>query len=93
MQVVTFYSFQRFADGELFALLPCMVLNERRTTMTQPAALEIVWRNPKPPQRHQRWKQDSGTAHYLVQELVSTLLGSFWATTSTLEIFPGGRAA
>jgi hypothetical protein len=38
--------------------------------MTQRAALEIVWRNPKPPQRRQRWQQieqDSGTPHYLVR--------------------------
>jgi len=64
--------------------------------MTHTAALEIVWRNPKPPQRRQRWeqiKQDSGTPHYLVQELVLTPAGSFWTTTSNLEIVPGGRAA
>jgi hypothetical protein len=47
----------------------CIVLlprcSEGRTTMTQMAAFEIVWRNPKPPQRRQRWEhinQDSGTA-------------------------------
>ena len=64
--------------------------------MTQQAALEIVWRNPKPPQRHQRWEQigqDSGTAHYLVQELFSNDIESFWTTTSRLEVVPGGRAA
>lgn len=64
--------------------------------MTQTAGLEIVWRNPQPLQRWQRWEQmnpDSGTAHYLVQELVSTSIGSFWATTSSLEVLPGGRAA
>jgi hypothetical protein len=64
--------------------------------MTQTATLEIVWRNPKPPQRRQRWeqiKQDSGTAHYVVQELVSTSTGSFWTAMSSLEIVPGGRAA
>lgn len=61
---------------------------------TQP--LEIVWRNPKPPQRLQRWepiKQDSGTAHYVVQELVSTSAGAFWIATSSLELVSGGRAA
>jgi hypothetical protein len=60
------------------------------------AVLEIVWRNPKPPQRRRRWEpitQDSATGHYLVQELISTPVGSFWATTSSLEILPGGRAA
>jgi hypothetical protein len=64
--------------------------------MTQSGALEIVWRNPKPPQRRQRWEQinqDSGRAHYLVQECLSTAVGSFWATTSSLEVVPGGRAA
>ena len=64
--------------------------------MTQTAALEIVWRNPKAPERHQRWEQvtqDSGSTHYLVQEFVCTLVGSFWTTTSSLELIPGGRAA
>jgi hypothetical protein len=64
--------------------------------MTHATALEIVWRNPKPPQRWQRLeqiKQDSGRARYLVQELVSTPAGSFWATTSSLEMVHGGFAA
>ena len=64
--------------------------------MTQSGALEIVWRNPKPPQRRQRWEQinqNSETAHYVVQELVSSLAGSFWTATSSLEIIAGGRAA
>jgi len=61
-----------------------------------PTAVEIVWRNPKRPQRWQRWeqiKQDSGTARYLVQEFIFTPVGSFWTTTSSLELVPGGRAA
>jgi hypothetical protein len=60
------------------------------------AAIEVVWRNPKPRQRRQGCEQithDSATGHYLVQELISTPVGSFWATTSSLEIVPGGRAA
>lgn len=64
--------------------------------MTQISALEVVWRNPKPPQRRQRWEQinqDSGTAHYLIQKFISTSVGSFWATASSLEVVPGGRAA
>ena len=64
--------------------------------MMHTAALDIVWRNPKPPQRQQRWEQikhDSGTAHYLVQELVSTPAGLFWATISSLQILPGSQAA
>ena len=64
--------------------------------MAETAISEIVWRNPKPPQRRQRWeliKQDSETAHYVVQEFVSTSDGSFWTATSSLEIVPGGTAA
>ena len=64
--------------------------------MTQTVALEIIWRNPKPPQRRQRWEQvtrNSASRHYLLQELISTQVGSFWATTSSLEILRGGRAA
>jgi hypothetical protein len=64
--------------------------------MTQMAALEIVWRNPKPPQRRQGGEhisQDSGTAHYLVRELVSTSVESFWTTTLSLQVVPGGGAA
>jgi hypothetical protein len=64
--------------------------------MEQKASLEVIWRNSKPPQRRQRCEritQDSTPGHYLVQELISTPLGSFWATTSSLEIVPGGRAA
>jgi hypothetical protein len=64
--------------------------------MTPTAELEIVWQNPRPPQRRQRWEQinpDSATAHFLVQELVFTSVGSFWSTTSSLEVVPGGRAA
>jgi hypothetical protein len=64
--------------------------------MTKTAELEIVWRNPKPPERRQRWEQithGSETDHYLVQELVSTPEGSFWTTTSSLEIVQGGFAA
>ena len=64
--------------------------------MAQSITLEIVWRNPKRPQRQQRWEQiklNSGTAHYVVQELVSTSAGSFWTAMSSLEIIVGGRAA
>ena len=64
--------------------------------MTQTVALEIVWRNPKPPQRWQRREQvmrNSASGHYFLQELISTPVGSFWATTSSLEIFRGGKTA
>jgi hypothetical protein len=62
----------------------------------QSVELEIVWRNPQPPRRRQRWqqiKQDSKTARYVIQELVSTSAGSFWSATSSFEIVFGGRAA
>jgi hypothetical protein len=59
-------------------------------------ALEIVWRNPEPRRRHQRWEQikkESGSTIYLIQEFVSSTVGGFWSTTSSLEVFGGGRAA
>ena len=65
--------------------------------MTNSAALEIVWRNPNPPQRKQRWEQIEkapGTAHYQVKELIDTFTaGSIWMPMSILEVIPGGRAA
>lgn len=64
--------------------------------MTQTASLEIVWRNPKSPQRRQRWEQinqDRGTAHYLVHELVSTAAGPFWMILSSFELVSGGLVA
>jgi hypothetical protein len=64
--------------------------------MERTAALEIVWRNPKPHLHRRRWEQinqDSSTAHYLVQECLPTAAGSFWITMSSLEVLPGGRAA
>jgi len=64
--------------------------------MTHTAALEIVWRNPKPQVHEQRWeqvKQDSGTTHYWVRELVFTFSGPLWMITSSLEFVSGGRAA
>jgi len=64
--------------------------------MTKLANLEFVWRNPELPQRHQRWEQInlvSGMALYLVQESVSTSIGSFWSTTSSLEVVRRGRVA
>jgi hypothetical protein len=64
--------------------------------MKQTAELEIVSRNPKAPQHRRRWEQtqqDSTTAHYMIQELVSTSAGPFWLITSNLELVSGGRAA
>ena len=90
------FTFSAFRMARCLHRSVASVSNERRTTMMHTAALEIVWRNPKPPQRQQRWEQvtrDSTTGHYLLQELISTPVGSFWATTSSLEILRGGRAA
>ena len=42
--------------------------------MRQPAALAVVWRNPKPPRRQQRSERirhDSGTAHNQALEFFS----------------------
>jgi hypothetical protein len=64
--------------------------------MTRTSAFEIVWRNPNPPKREQRWEQimqDSGTVRYQVQELAFTSVESLWINTSNLEVVPGGRAA
>ena len=64
--------------------------------MEQAAELEIVWRNPKAPQHQRRWEQtqqDARTAHYMIQELVSTPAGPFWLITSNLELISGGHAA
>jgi len=65
--------------------------------MAKAAELEIIWRNPKPTQRKQRWEQietASGAAHYQIKELISTFTaGSVWIPMSVLEVIPGGRAA
>jgi len=62
------------------------------------ATLEIVWRNPNPPQHRKRWElleRNSGGAHYLIQEFFSNRRGaiSIWVPTSRLDVVPGGRAA
>lgn len=51
--------------------------------------LEIVWRNPKPVRRCQRWeamKENSSSVLYIVQEFLSTGADGFWYTASCLEI-------
>lgn len=64
--------------------------------MTEETVLEIVWRNPDPPQRRQSWEQialESGTARYLIREFYSTDGPSVLVSTSSLEVVSGGRAA
>jgi len=64
--------------------------------MTQTVGLGIIWRNPKPPHRQQRWQRInrvSGAARYMVQELVLSSAGPFWTLTSSLELLSGGRVA
>jgi hypothetical protein len=64
--------------------------------MKQASTLEIVWRNPRPPHRRQRWEQtrhDSNTTHYLIRELVSTAAGPYWLITTNLELVSGDRVA
>jgi len=64
--------------------------------MKQASTLEIVWRNPRPTLRRQRWEQtrhDSNTTHYLIHELVSTSAEPYWLITTNLELVSGGRVA
>lgn len=62
----------------------------------KPAALEIVWRNPRAvsfhPRRH-TVEQQSDRVFYLVQELVEDGRFGYWTTISDLEVVAGGRAA
>ena len=58
------------------------------------AGLEIVWRNPDPPHRQQRWEQLTGESQaslYEIQEFVSLTDGGFWSASSRLEVLAGGR--
>jgi hypothetical protein len=92
--ILTFFRFICFRLAIRLQL--AWVFDKGKITMTQSLALTIVWRNPKPLQRRQRWeqiKQNSKTARYVIQELVSTSAGSFWTATSSFEIVQGGRAA
>jgi hypothetical protein len=60
------------------------------------AGLQIVWRNPEPVRRPQRWEPLANrpdAAVYLIQEFVSVGEFSFWSTKLRLEIVRGGRAA
>jgi hypothetical protein len=60
------------------------------------AGLQIVWRNPEPVRRPQRWEQLANrpdAAVYLIQEFVSLGEFSFWSTKLSLEVVYGGRAA
>jgi hypothetical protein len=64
--------------------------------MRKKTKFDIIWRNPEPPHRHQRWEQinrDSQTARYLVEEFSSTSDGFCLTTTSSLEVVQGGCAA
>ena len=58
------------------------------------AGLEIVWRNPDPPHRQQRWEQltgESQASRYEIQQFVSLGDGGFWNARSRLEVLAGGR--
>jgi hypothetical protein len=58
--------------------------------------LQIVWRNPEPVLRPQRWEplaKRADAAVYLIQEFVSVGEFSFWSTKVSLEVVRGGRAA
>jgi hypothetical protein len=94
--VLAFFPFIGFQVASRLHSSLASVFDKRRSAIMQTAAIEIIWRNPQPPQRQRRWEQihgKSGSALYLVQELVSTSAGSFWTTTSSLECVSGGQAA
>ena len=58
------------------------------------AGLEIVWRNPDPLHRQQRWEQltgESQASRYEIQQFVSLGDGGFWNARSRLEVLAGGR--
>jgi len=58
--------------------------------------LQIVFRNPEPLPRPQRWEplgHRLDTRVYLIQEFVSVGEFSFWSTKLSLEVVRGGRAA
>jgi len=58
--------------------------------------LHIVWRNPEPLRRPQRWEPLANrpdAAVYLIQEFVCVGEFSFWSTKLSLEVVRGGRAA
>ena len=58
------------------------------------AGLEIVWRNPDPLHRQQRWEQlrgESQASLYEIQEFVSLTDGGCWSASSRLEVLAGGR--
>src|SRR5215469_9186644 len=54
------------------------------------AKLDIIWRNPQPVQRRQRWealKVGSNSSLYVIQEFLSTGEYGFWNTTCRLQVF------
>jgi hypothetical protein len=51
--------------------------------------LQIVWRNPEPIRRRQRWellRQGPDSRMYLVQQFVSMGEIGFWSTTWSLKL-------
>jgi hypothetical protein len=58
--------------------------------------LRIIWRNPNPNRRPQRWQtleRGLGRTLYVVQQLVIPEgEKGYWTTTASLEVLRGGRA-
>jgi len=56
--------------------------------------LEIIWRNPRPVQRRQRWEAlvaGSRSSLYVIQEFLSTGEHGFWNTTCRLQVLSDRR--
>src|ERR1700758_3334738 len=93
---IPFFPFSVFRMANRLHRHLAPVFKRRRRTTMGTAALKIIWRNPKAPQRQYRWEQtqqDSRMARYMVHELVPSAEGPFWLITSSLELVSGGRVA
>jgi hypothetical protein len=77
--------FEGIAETHALEFLP-------RTTFSGPA-VELQQSFPSQVPRRQLLGRESGTAVYVIQEFVSSMVGGFWSTTASLEVLSGGRAA
>jgi hypothetical protein len=58
--------------------------------------LVIIWRNPRPKRRPQRWQtleRGIGRTIYIIQQLITSGKEECWTTTASLEVLRGGRVA
>jgi len=66
------------------------VEERKEAVIIESAKLEIIWRNPQPVRRRQRWEAvevGSSSSLYIVQEFLSTGEYGFWNTTCRLQVF------